>query len=71
MSDEAYVPVTPRLRRIVPPDMVTVRDLGPPWGRCEAISVRDLLILDGIPLEEMKRIDAVRAERGLPPLFTD
>ena len=51
--------------------MVTMRDFGPPWGLCEAISLHDLLILDGIPLEEMKRIDEVRAERGLPPLFTD
>jgi len=71
MSAEEYVPVTPRLRALVPSDMVTMRDFGPPWGRCEVISLRDLLILDGIPLEEMQRIDQVRAERGLPPLFTD
>ena len=36
-----------------------------------AILLRDLLILDGLPLEEMKRIDQVRKERGLPPLFTE
>jgi len=29
------------------------------------------MILDGLPLEEMKRIDEVRKERGLPPLFTE
>jgi len=71
MSAEEYIPVTPKLRALVPSDMVTMRDLGPPSGRCEVISLRDLLILDGIPLEEMQRIDQVRAERGLPPLFTD
>ena len=49
MSAEEYVPVTPRLRALVPSDMVTMRDFGPPWGRCEVISLRDLLILDGIP----------------------
>ena len=71
MSDDDYVPMTRRLRPLVPPDMVTTHDFGPPWGRCEAISLRDLMILDGLPLEEMKRIDQVRKERGLPPSFTE
>jgi hypothetical protein len=40
MSDEEYVPVTPRLLRIVPADMVTERDLGPPGGANAWLSSR-------------------------------
>ena len=67
-----FLPVTKRLERLVPPDMVIPEyDFGPEFGVQKAVSIRNFLIFLGVTEQEMQRIDQARAERGLPPLFAD
>jgi len=48
----------------VPPDMLVWEDGVP------KMSVRDMLVYDGLTPEDMERIDTERKRRGLKPLFT-
>ncbi len=71
MPDDQYLPLTPRLKATVSPDMVRTHDFGPPKGICEAISLRDFTLVAAITEEEMRHVDAERKKKGMEPLFED
>ena len=68
---EEYMPLNPRIRSKVHPDMVVVHDFGPPVGCCPAISYRDFLLFCGTTEETMRKVDVERRMNGLPPAFED
>jgi hypothetical protein len=71
MPDDQYLPLTPRLKATITPDMIRIHDFGPPLGVSEAVSLRDFTLLAGITEEEMRRVDRERKKKGLEPLFED
>ena len=71
MLDDQYLPLTPRLKATISPDMVRIHDFGSPMGVCEAISLRDFTLIAGITEKEMRHVDAERKKKGMEPLFED
>ena len=65
------MPLNTRMRSRVHPDMVVVRDFGPPAGCAPAYSYRDLLLFCGPTEETMRKVDLERKLKGLPPAFDD
>jgi hypothetical protein len=68
---DEYMPISPKMRSKVHPDMVVVHDFGPPKGRCWSISHRDFLLFCGTTEETMRKVDAERKAKGMPPAFDD
>ncbi len=71
MPDDQYLPLMPRLKATITPDMVRIHDFGPPMGVREAISLRDFTLVAGITEDEMRHVDAERKKKGMAPLFED
>lgn len=71
VKDTKYILVTPRLRRVLPLDMI-IKDYVIGNGiTADVVSLRDLLIHMGINKNEMERIDRGRTKKGLPRMFDD
>ncbi len=64
-----YMPLSPKMRKRVHPDMVVVHDFG--HGCTPAISHRDFLLFCGTTEETMRKVDAERKANGMPPAFDD
>ncbi len=64
-----YMPLSPKIRKRVHPDMVVVYDFGK--GCVPAISHRDFLLFCGVTDQTMQKVDAERKQNGLPPAFDD
>jgi hypothetical protein len=42
MPDDQYLPLTPRLKATITPDMIRIHDFGPPLGVCGAVSCNEV-----------------------------